>query len=180
MNPGILVAGLVSLVLAESVTAQHGHPRPGGTHGHGQDAYAGMTSRTIKALSDHDIADLRAGRGMSMALPAELNGYPGPLHVLELAEQLKLSDSQRRRTRTVFEQMQEDARSAGEEVIAAEAALDALFRNRLADPASVSQATSRAAVARGRLRETHLRHHLLMMDVLAPEQIALYSRLRGY
>ena len=53
--------------------------------------YAGLQSRPMKALSEQQIADLRAGRGMTMALPAELNGYPGPLHVIELADALALS-----------------------------------------------------------------------------------------
>ena len=53
-----------------------------------QSPYSGMQSRPIKALSEQQIADLRAGRGMGLALPAELNGYPGPVHVLELADKL--------------------------------------------------------------------------------------------
>jgi hypothetical protein len=32
--------------------------------------------RSIKALSDQQVSDLRAGRGMGLALAAELNGYP--------------------------------------------------------------------------------------------------------
>jgi len=40
--------------------------------------YAGMQSRPIKALSEQQIGDLKAGRGMGLALPAELNGYPVP------------------------------------------------------------------------------------------------------
>jgi hypothetical protein len=62
---------------------------------HAQTPYAGMQSRSIKALSDQQIADLNAGRGMGLALAAELNGYPGPLHVLELADKLDLSADQR-------------------------------------------------------------------------------------
>ena len=60
-----------------------------------QSPYAGMPTRAIKALSDQQIADLRAGRCMGMALPAELNGYPGPAHVLELADKLELTPDQR-------------------------------------------------------------------------------------
>ena len=41
--------------------------------------YAGQQTRAIKALSDDDIAALRAGEGMGMAKAAELNGYPGPV-----------------------------------------------------------------------------------------------------
>ncbi len=46
-----------------------------------QSPYAGMQARPIKALSAEQIADLKAGRGLSLALAAELNGYPGPRHV---------------------------------------------------------------------------------------------------
>jgi len=53
--------------------------------------YAGFEQRPIKALSTQQIADLRAGREMSLALAAELNGFPGPLHVLELARGLDLT-----------------------------------------------------------------------------------------
>lgn len=51
--------------------------------------YAGQQTRTIKALSDDEIAALRNGEGMGMAKAAELNGYPGPIHVLSLAAQTR-------------------------------------------------------------------------------------------
>ena len=44
-----------------------------------QQPYAGLEGRSVKALSEQQIADLRAGRGMGLALAAELNGYPGPM-----------------------------------------------------------------------------------------------------
>jgi len=56
-----------------------------------QTPYAGMQTRPIKALSEQQVADLGAGRGTGLALAAELNGYPGPSHVLELADKLDLS-----------------------------------------------------------------------------------------
>src|SRR5262249_20157560 len=45
-------------------------------------SYAGRQTRAIKALSEEDIAPLLNGEGMGMAKAAELNGYPGPKHVL--------------------------------------------------------------------------------------------------
>ena len=169
----------VALIAAAPSFAQHTHGghTPGG---HAPGAYAGMQDRAIKALSAQQLADLRAGRGMSLALPAELNGYPGPLHTLELAEPLGLRPEQRTRTEALFAQMQREAKTAGEAVIAAEAALDALFSERRATAAEVAGATARAAAAQGKLREAHLRYHLAMMDVLSPEQVASYRRLRGY
>src|ERR687892_37699 len=71
--------------------------------------YAGMQARPVKALSDQQIADLRAGRGMGLALAAELNGYPGPLHVIELADQLDLSGALRQRMRELYDAMKTEA-----------------------------------------------------------------------
>ena len=142
--------------------------------------YAGMQGRPVKALSEQQVADLRAGKGMSLALPAELNGYPGPLHTLELAEPLRLSATQRARTQELFTQMQREAQAVGEEVIAAETALDTLFREKRATAEAVAAATAHAAQVQARLRQTHLRYHLAMMDVLSTDQVAAYNRLRGY
>lgn len=117
---------------------------------------------------------------MSLALPAELNGYPGPSHVLELAEPLRLTPAQAARTRDLFAQMQREAQTLGEAVIAAEGTLDALFKTRRATRDTVAAASAGAADAQGRLRAAHLRYHLEMLDVLTPEQRSAYARLRGY
>jgi len=146
----------------------------------GRSPYAGMQVRAIKALSEVQLADLRAGRGMRLALPAELNGYPGPSHTLELAAALGLSEAQTRETQTLFERMKAEATRAGEDVIASETALDRLFRDGVASAGSVQAATAEAARAQGALRAVHLRYHLLMRDVLTPEQSAKYRELRGY
>ena len=67
--------------------------------------YAGQQARTIKALSDEDIAALRKGEGAGMAKAAELNGYPGPAHVLTLAAQLGLAESQWQEVSAIFDRM---------------------------------------------------------------------------
>jgi Spy/CpxP family protein refolding chaperone len=139
-----------------------------------------MESREIKALSAEDIAGLKAGRGMSMALPAELNGYPGPLHVLELAEPLALSDEQRRRTQELYERMRAAAVSAGEALITSEAQLDRLFATRTATPEALNAALAAVAQAQARVRGTHLQAHLEQVRILTPVQVAQYNRLRGY
>jgi hypothetical protein len=162
---------------------QHVHPGSGGDaaqSGHARSPYSGMQQRGIKALSEQQIAELRAGKGMALALPAELNGYPGPAHVLELAGPLGLSADQQRATLALFEQMQAEAKALGEQVILEERALDRLFRNRRADSASVREATARAARRLGELRAAHLDYHLRMMAVLTPRQVARYMELRGY
>ena len=42
---------------------------------------------------------------MGLALAAELNGYPGPMHAIELADRLELSPEQRARLRALFDAM---------------------------------------------------------------------------
>ena len=92
--------------------------------------YAGMQARPVKALSDQQIADLKAGRGMGLALAAELNGYPGPMHVLELASPLGLSDDQRAKVAGLFDAMKQEAVALGERLIAAETVLDRQFADK--------------------------------------------------
>src|SRR5262245_56136455 len=75
--------------------------------------YAGFEQRPIKSLSEQQLDDLRTGRGMGLALAAELNGYPGPSHVLELADRLGLSLDQRNKVQDMFSKMKaESTRSA--------------------------------------------------------------------
>src|SRR5581483_11779332 len=74
MRIGIAVTAL--LAVGGVAFAQHLQHQ----HQSSQAPYAGLQHRAVKALSDQQLADLRAGRGMGLALAAELNGYPGPIH----------------------------------------------------------------------------------------------------
>jgi Spy/CpxP family protein refolding chaperone len=143
-------------------------------------AYPSLKDRQIKGLSTEDIASLRAGRGMGMALPAELNRYPGPLHVLEHEAALGLTADQRQQVQGQFESMRREAVALGEQVIAGEATLDALFTSGTADAASIDAATARLALLYGQLRAVHLRTHLATRATLTDAQLAAYSKLRGY
>jgi hypothetical protein len=142
--------------------------------------YAGLETRAVKSLSDKQIADLRAGRGMGLALAAELNGYPGPSHVLENADALSLSAEQRARVSNLLQAMKDETIPLGEELIAHEARLDDLFAQRAAAPETLDAATAAIGKAQGSLRAAHLRYHIAMIDVLTPQQIGRYQVLRGY
>jgi hypothetical protein len=145
-----------------------------------QTPYAGMQARSIKALSDQQIADLRAGRGTGLALAAELNGYPGPGHLLELADEIGLSEAQRNGARSMFEAMKAETIPIGERLIAQEAALDKLFAEHAITPETLSAATARIGATQSQLRAAHLKYHLLTVAILEPSQIQQYSALRGY
>jgi Spy/CpxP family protein refolding chaperone len=142
--------------------------------------YAGMERREVKALSEQQIDDLRAGRGMGLSLPAELNGYPGPAHVLELADALRLSDDQRAKAKELVQAMKAETIPIGERILSNEMALDRLFAEKRATRAEVDAAASGIASAQGELRAAHLHYHLAMSELLTPEQIMQYVELRGY
>jgi hypothetical protein len=142
--------------------------------------YGGMQTRAIKALSEEQIADLRAGRGMGLALAAELNGYPGPVHVLELAEPLGLNDEQRDRLHQLFEGMKDEATLLGGRLIAAEARLDHAFATQAVTEKTLSQDVDAIGALQAALRTAHLKYHLATRELLAERQIARYAELRGY
>jgi hypothetical protein len=145
-----------------------------------QTPYAGLQTRPIKALSDQQVEDLKAGRGMGLALAAELNGYPGPSHLLELAVQLGLSDEQKKRIQGLFEAMKAETIPIGERLISEEKMLDALFASRTATVDTIAAATAAIGDTQARLRAAHLKYHLSTVDMLQPAQLQRYAELRGY
>ena len=142
--------------------------------------YAGEQQRSIKALDARDVAALRQGQGLGFAKAAELNGYPGPMHTLELAEPLQLTESQRAATRQLMGEHKARAQQLGEAVIQAELALDRLFAERQATPERVSDATQLIASLQAQLRAEHLNTHLAQTALMTAAQAQRYAELRGY
>jgi hypothetical protein len=145
-----------------------------------QTPYAGMQARPIKALSEQQVADLGAGRGMGLALAAELNGYPGPSHLLELADKLNLSTDQRAAIQRLFDSMKAEAIPLGSKLIEQEADLDKQFASHTVTPESLKASTAAVAATQGTLRETHLKYHLSTAALLSSGQMLRYAELRGY
>ncbi len=166
------------LVCTGMAVAQHKDSR-GGLPAHAQ-PYAGQEHRAISTFSDTEIADLRQGRGMGLARPAELNGYPGPAHVLELAAELQLTDEQRNSVEAIFARMKHAAQSAGARYLEAEHAVDASFRSGSASPEEIRSLVRQADSARAEVRIAHLNAHLKTAPLLSVEQRRRYAQLRGY
>ena len=142
-----------------------------------QQPYAGMDARAIKTLSGQQIADLKAGRGMGLALAAELNGYPGPIHAIELKARLGLSADQVARLQELFAAMKAEAIPLGASLIAQELALNEDFAKRTVTPETATQAIG---ATQATLRAAHLKYHLSTVTILTPDQVARYNVLRGY
>jgi len=142
--------------------------------------YTGQERREIKALSKEEIDSYLSGDGMGFAKVAELNHYPGPRHVLDLADQLQLSGEQRKRTQAIFESMKSQAMSLGKQLVEKEQLLDSRFAEGTILYAELEQLVTEIAVIQGKLRAVHLRVHLAQRVVLTPDQIRIYDALRGY
>jgi hypothetical protein len=145
-----------------------------------QSPYAGMQTRPIKALSEQQVADLQAGRGVGLALAAELNGYPGPSHLLELADAIPLSADQRSNVQQLFESMKQEALPLGAKLIDQETELDQLFASRAITAERLQTMTAAIAETQGALRDTHLKYHLSTAAILTEQQMHRYASLRGY
>jgi Spy/CpxP family protein refolding chaperone len=142
--------------------------------------YAGEDRRDIKALSPGEIESYRTGAGMGFAKAAELNHYPGPRHVLDLAKEIGLSASQRKEAQRIYDAMRAQTVGLGERLIVSERDLDSLFAAGNIDEASLSRSVREIARLQGEIRLDHLRAHLAMKTLLTPAQIAKYDELRGY
>lgn len=162
-----LIGLVATLLFAGSVLAQ-------------QQPYANLQTRSIKTLSDQQIADLNAGRGMGLALAAELNGYPGPIHAIELAGELHLSPEQITKLRALFEAMKAEAIPLGASLISQERELNNAFANRTITLANLETTTQKIGTTQGALQAAHLKYHLSTVAILTPEQVSRYNELRGY
>jgi hypothetical protein len=142
--------------------------------------YVGEQLRDIKALSQADVEAYLSGAGMGYAKAAELNHYPGPKHVLELADQLELSGDQFESSRSLFQSMQQRAKALGRELVEKERALDLAFGSGSVTDDSLRELLMEIAQLESVIRYTHLKAHLAQRDILSDEQVELYDRLRGY
>lgn len=171
LNTGLLIAGtLMALLLSGCVQPEGGGSSP----------YVELLDAEVRGLSDQEIQDLRTGAGMGLALPAELNGWPGPLHVLEHADELVLSENQYNQIKRLRQQMLDEAVPLGEQIVAAHAALEEAFRTKQIDEDALRDHVAAIESLQTELRYVHLKTHLKTYPVLTEHQRALYDELRGY
>jgi Spy/CpxP family protein refolding chaperone len=163
----LIAAAIVAQLLEGAALAQH-------------QPYAGEQGREIKALSVEEASQYLSGAGMGYAKSAELNHYPGPAHVLELADRLKLTPEQRASAKRLMDAHRVEARAIGARLVESERALEALFGSGKTDQATLAELVRATAVLHGEYRLSHLDTHRQMRALLSDDQVAQYDRLRGY
>ncbi len=142
--------------------------------------YSGEERRKIKSLSVDDINQLEQGKGWGLAKAAELNGMPGPIHVLQMKEKISLTKQQEKKIKALYDQMKTEAIPLGKRLIKLEKQLNDMFADKSVNETSLRQQLTLIAEVRMKLRYVHLATHLKTPDVLSMHQINLYNRLRGY
>lgn len=147
--------------------------------------YAGQEERGIKALSQDDIEGLLSGSGTpfgGMAKPAELNGYPGPRHVLDAVEagEFELTNEQQVQVEMLYKEMKEQAINLGKHIIDIENEIDKAFVDKTITQDFLERGVAESADSYSKLRVVHLKYHLSMQEILTTEQVEQYDELRGY
>jgi Spy/CpxP family protein refolding chaperone len=174
----ILLPFLLAILPSNPARAQSAHGHQHGAHGQQQHAGADAAHRRVQAYLEEFDQVVGEGRGFGLAFAADQNGYPGPLHVLELKDQLKLTPVQEARMKALFEAMLVEARARAADLATAEARLRQVFAAGTADTAAVRAAVAAAESARADVRLVHLLTHLEAREVLSEPQRREYHRLR--
>jgi len=157
------------------------HHAPGGSHPSAASPYAGQERREIKSLSAEEQRAWLEGQGSGLARAAELNRFPGPMHVLEHARELGLSPVQVSQSRELMDRHKAEVRAMGQHLVALERELDRLFtRGAPVDASEVSRLAESIGLLAGRIRASHLRTHVQQTALLTPQQVDRYQQMRGY
>lgn len=166
MTTGAIVLAVAGVAFAEK--ASHVSP------------YAGQEARQITSLSEADVEELTRGGGWGLAKAAELNGMPGPAHLLEMKNEIGLSSVQVSEIIVVRDAMRAEAKRLGRKLIDMERALDEGFKGKSFTPETLEVAVVKLGNVRAQLRFAHLSAHLLTPQILTDAQVSKYNQLRGY
>ncbi len=165
------VGACLLAMVAMPALAQHSHDKQSHSYSRGSE---------VPSLTDEEVRTLRQGDGMGLARAAELNHFPGPRHLLDLAPELGLSDDQTMRIRAIYDRMKSQAVSKGEDIIKAESHLADLFASGEPSVGEMTRVAGHLGTIRGQLQAIHLRAHIEAARELSAGQIREYDRLRGY
>ncbi len=142
--------------------------------------YIGQEKRDIKSLSNEDIKELRTGAGWGLAKAAELNGLPGPKHILEMKKEIELTADQEKMVIDLYRNMNKEAIELGYKLIEYEKELNSRFAERNIDEKILDDLLEKISETYKALRFTHLSAHLKTPSILTESQINIYNKLRGY
>ncbi len=143
-------------------------------------AYVSLLDSEIRGLDQDTIEGFLTGKGLGQALPAELNGYPGPRHTIDMAEELELTDEQLAQVQALFDDMQSAVIPLGEKYLESVAELELTFREGTITDEYLQSQLEKITGIEAQMRYVHLSTHLATIDILSHDQIMQYNLMRGY
>ena len=111
---------------------------------------------------------------------AERNLFPAPHTAIFMANDLGLSETQRRQLHELQLALDSQVATIGRRIQAEEARLDRAFMENVIDSGRIDGLTARIGALQAQLRAARLRSHLATRDLLSPEQLLRYAELRGF
>jgi Spy/CpxP family protein refolding chaperone len=111
---------------------------------------------------------------------AELNHYPGPGNVLDLADELGLAPTQVQQVSAIEERLRSEAVPLGRQLLDEERRLEASFAKDKAAPETILTLSNAISDTEAQLRTAHLTAHVATRAVLTDAQLARYEYLQGY
>jgi Spy/CpxP family protein refolding chaperone len=164
----------ITLVIGASVAADsYQHEQ----HVHG--VVPAHSETATSALSAEAVQQLLNGEGMGLAKPAELHGYAGPKHVLELKADLAITPEQEQQVEAIRQRMLNKAKPLGRQIVDAERALDEAFKQGHLTESQLAGRVATIAKLQGDLRQAHLQAHLETKPILTDTQTRKYYELRN-
>ena len=164
LTTSIIVAALLT---TGGALAQHGSQQHGQGQGH----------QAAKACIDEFNQVVGEGRGFGLGFAADQNGYPGPMHVLELKDRLRLTADQEAKVRELRAAVLADLPKSTR-LLEAERRLERLFAQGAATEPAVRAAVVEVEQARTEVRLVHLLAHVRARDLLTEEQRRIYHEAR--
>ena len=73
-----------------------------------------------------------------------------------------------------------EAQALGKEMIGLEQEMNDMFIDGTITKETLRQKLEQSGELYGQLRYIHLKYHIAMLDILTPDQVKLYNKLRGY
>jgi hypothetical protein len=117
---------------------------------------------------------------MWMGSVAELNHYPDPRQVLELAVKLGLSAEQQQATINLYDEIRPEAVRLGKQLVKQEQRLNRVFAWGQATEQNIEPIVTDIGVLQAKIRLTHLLAHIRARELLTKDQIKRYDELQGH
>lgn len=133
----------------------------------------------LKFISSQNYQYYKNGGNSDLYLIAEVNNYPSPGSVLQLAKELSLTTDQKHQVNMIHIELNRKVKEMGGFLIKEQTKLNQLFETRKIDEGSLIYYTNKIGALEGELRNAYLRAHLRTSTLLSAQQLKKYQDINN-